>query len=134
MPDVRNTSFISRNVQPHSLTRRVLTVNNLRAFTVSYQQHLLKGDICPGQRSHDVLCIHGAGRSDRTRYSVLRSTLQKRGFGSVSFDCLGHGETGGLVEQSSLISRTGQAQAILQAQALQSPLSVIGQAWERTLQ
>lgn len=102
-------------------------VNDIQAFSISYQQHFLKGDVCTGQRSTDeILCLHGAGNSDRSRYSALRSALQERGFGSVAFDCIGHGETGGLLAQSSLISRTNQAATVLQARDMKRPLTVIG--------
>ena len=114
-------------MQIASVNRESSIVNNLQAFTVNYQQHLLKGDVCTGRRAtDDILCIHGAGKSDRSRYSILRSTLQERGFGSVAFDCIGHGETGGLFEQSSLISRTNQANAVLQALDMKKSLTVIG--------
>ena len=101
-------------------------MDNLHAFTAAYRDHALKGDLCPGRRPNEILCIHGAGKSDRTRYAELRSALQERGFGSVSFDCVGHGETGGLIEQSSLVGRTGQAEAVLRARALGNSLTVIG--------
>jgi pimeloyl-ACP methyl ester carboxylesterase len=102
-------------------------MNNLVAFTASYQHHLLKGDACAGNPSAaGVLCIHGGGTSDRSRYTTMRSSLQERGFGSVAFDCVGHGETGGLPAQSSLISRTHQAAAVLQARDMKGPLTVVG--------
>ena len=102
-------------------------MTNLQAFATRYQQHLLKGDVCTGQfATNDILCIHGAGKADRSRYSALRSSLHQKGFGSVAFDCIGHGETGGLPEQSSLISRTYQAEAVLQARDMNKPLTLIG--------
>jgi uncharacterized protein len=102
-------------------------MKNLQSFATRYQQHFLKGDVCTVDRStNDILCIHGAGKADRTRYAALRSSLQQEGLGSVAFDCIGHGETGGLLEQSSLVSRTHQAEAVIQACEMNKPLTLIG--------
>jgi pimeloyl-ACP methyl ester carboxylesterase len=57
---------------------------------------------------------------------LLRNALQQRGVGSVCFDAIGHGDTGGTLAQSSVASRTRQAQAVMAAQALPEPLVVLG--------
>jgi pimeloyl-ACP methyl ester carboxylesterase len=96
-------------------------------YTVEYERSLLKGDSCFAQSSLNVLCLHGAGQSNRLRFAGLRSALQHRGFGSASFDFIGHGETGGVVENSSLASRTAQANAVIRSRGLyQRPLTVVG--------
>jgi len=45
--------------------------------------------------------------------------------GSVAFDCIGHGETGGDLKQSSLQSRTAQACAVIDAVNLSQPFSIL---------
>lgn len=55
--------------------------------------------------------IHG-GSKDREAGLKYRRLMAELGFGSTAFDCIGHGETGGELSHSSLISRTEQAGAI----------------------
>jgi len=43
----------------------------------------------------------------------------------VAFDCIGHGETGGDLKQSSLQSRTAQACAVIEALSLPQPFAVL---------
>ena len=73
-----------------------------------------------------ALIIHGAGASERRRFTTLRSALRQRGFGTTAFDCIGHGETGGSIHESSLSCRTRQAEAIFDSQPGAAPQAVIG--------
>lgn len=86
----------------------------------------LKSDFVSGRSSRQTLLIHGAGASDRRRFDVLRSAMLERGLGSIAFDCIGHGETGGLMQASSLASRTRQAEAVIAAQPDRVPSAVVG--------
>jgi len=86
----------------------------------------IKADCIAGRSSLHTLLIHGAGTSERGRFAALRSALQERGFGSTAFDCIGHGETGGAVHESSLGSRTRQAEAVIDASPGVVPRAVIG--------
>lgn len=95
-------------------------------FDVAYQGTVLKADHYLGRDSNRILYVHGAGSSQRHGHSILRGALQQRGLGSVCFDCIGHGETGGALAQSSVASRTRQAAAVAQARALPQPLAVFG--------
>jgi uncharacterized protein len=72
-----------------------------------------------------LLVLHGAGQSDRGRLQELREYLFTHGIGSVAFDCIGHGETGGDLKQSSLQDRTAQACAVLDALKPPQPISIL---------
>nr|WP_315259494.1 alpha/beta hydrolase [uncultured Duganella sp.] len=95
-------------------------------FDVPFDGHLLKADHYDGRDSNRILYLHGAGNSTRRGHHLLRSALQQRGLGSVCFDAIGHGETGGTLAQSSVASRTRQARAVLAASPLSGPLVVFG--------
>jgi len=96
-------------------------------FDVPFDDLLLKGDQFVADVDGDrVLYLHGAGTGSRHGHHLLRSALQQRGIGSTSFDCIGHGETGGALSQSSVASRTRQAQAVVAARALPEPLAIFG--------
>lgn len=95
-------------------------------FDVPFDGHILKADHYRGHRSNRILYLHGAGASTRHGHHLLRGALQQRGLGTVSFDAIGHGQTGGSLAQSSVASRTRQAQAVASAHGLPSPLAVMG--------
>lgn len=95
-------------------------------FDVPFDGHTLKADHYAGRDSNRILYLHGAGGSTRRGHHLLRSALQQRGLGSVCFDAIGHGETGGTFAQSSVASRTRQARAVLAASPLSGPLVVFG--------
>ncbi|MYM86463.1 alpha/beta fold hydrolase [Rugamonas sp. FT82W] len=95
-------------------------------FDVAYDGHVLKGDQYVGADSNRVLYLHGAGASTRRGHHLLRAALQQRGIGSTCFDCVGHGDTGGALAQSSVASRTRQAQAVVAARGVPEPLAIIG--------
>lgn len=95
-------------------------------FEVPFNGKLLKADHYVGRDSNRILYLHGAGASTRRGQHLLRGALQQRGLGSVCFDAVGHGETGGVLSDSSVASRTRQAQAVLAARVLPEPLVVFG--------
>jgi len=95
-------------------------------FEVLFNGLMLRGDQFVGVDSDRVLYLHGAGASTRHGHKLLRGALQRRGIGSTCFDCVGHGETGGSLAQSSVASRTRQAQAVVAARGLPEPLAVFG--------
>jgi pimeloyl-ACP methyl ester carboxylesterase len=94
-------------------------------FEVPFDGMALKADHYVGRDSNRILYLHGAGGTRRGHH-LLRGALQQRGLGSVCFDAIGHGDTGGTFAQSSVASRTRQAQAVLAARALPEPLVVFG--------
>lgn len=96
------------------------------AFDVEYAGRVLKADHLAGTAPLPVLLIHGAGQSERGRSATLRSALLRRGIGSTAFDCVGHGQTGGLLRESSLASRTRQAAAVADARHGAAPLALVG--------
>jgi len=101
-------------------------MTSITDFDVPFDGHMLKADHYLGRGSNRILYLHGAGSSTRHGHHLLRGALQHRGLGSVCFDAVGHGETGGLLSQSSVASRTRQAQAVLAARAMTEPLAVVG--------
>ena len=95
-------------------------------FDVSYAGRILKCDSISGRSSLHTVLIHGAGTSERGRFAPLRRALHAHGIGSTGIDCIGHGETGGSVLDSSLISRTRQTEAVIAAQHSAARLAIVG--------
>ncbi|WP_137935719.1 alpha/beta fold hydrolase [Chitinivorax sp. B] len=97
---------------------------SLQSFSLSFHNHLLHADRL-GQHN-PLLMLHGAGQASRQQFLALRYALLKQGRASVAADLIGHGETGGLIQHSSLSLRTQQTQAVIQATDLAGPLSLLG--------
>jgi pimeloyl-ACP methyl ester carboxylesterase len=95
-------------------------------FAAECSGQIVKGDYCAGRSTRQALLIHGAGSSERGRFAALRNALHGRGIGSTAFDCIGHGESGGSVRESSLGSRTHQAEAVIDAGQGPSIQAVVG--------
>lgn len=95
-------------------------------FDVAFDGTVLKGDHYVGAHQNNLLYLHGAGASTRKGHHLVRDALQRRGVGSTCFDCIGHGDTGGQIGQSSVASRTRQAQAVIAARGMEQPLTVFG--------
>jgi uncharacterized protein len=76
--------------------------------------------------SLDTFILHGAGESNRSRYDALRSVVLAQGVSSVAFDFVGHGDTGGLLSDSSLSERTTQALNVITHFAPHGPINLIG--------
>ncbi len=99
----------------------------LEVFETAYQTWSLKGDHWHGAKSNKALYLHGAGTSSRSGYAIPRGELAQRGIGTTAFDCIGHGDTGGDLAQSSVAARTRQAQAVIAARGLRgAPIAVLG--------
>jgi pimeloyl-ACP methyl ester carboxylesterase len=94
-------------------------------FRVPLEGHMLVGDVLSDEEPPRLLVLHGGGQSNRGRFRLLRDHFLTHGIGSVAFDCIGHGETGGDLKQSSLQSRTVQACAVIDALGLPQPFSVL---------
>ena len=71
-----------------------------------------------------TVVLHGAGKSCRDRFSRMRKSLNVKGLPSVSFDFIGHGETGGEITDSTLHSRTEQASTVIR-HTCREPLTLI---------
>lgn len=95
-------------------------------FDVAWPGATIKGDSIAGRPDLQTVLIHGAGTSTRARFAPLRKTLHEREIGSTAFDCLGHGETGGAISESSLASRTRQAEAVIDALGGDAALALVG--------
>ncbi len=95
----------------------------LEKFEVNFQGHFLKGDKVG--ESCDTIFLHGAGQSSRKRFEKLRKNLNKKGFSSIGFDFIGHGETGGEMTDTSLNIRTKQALSVIDEHSPQI-LNLIG--------
>jgi len=92
-------------------------------FEIPFDQHVLQCDSY--QRGCNTIVLHGAGQSSRHRFARLRQALAIKGIPSVSFDFVGHGETGGSLSGSSLRERTDQASAVIR-HACSEPLNLVG--------
>ncbi len=97
-----------------------------RVFRVPFEGRELAADVLAGAEPPRLLVLHGGGQSNRERFRLLRESLFARGVGSVAFDCIGHGETGGELPQSSLRSRTAQACVVIDTLPVPQPFSILG--------
>lgn len=92
-------------------------------ITTPFGRHNLAGDII-GDKPN-ILFLHGAGTASRSRFLGFRNYLNDAGLSSCAFDFIGHGETGGDLQTSSLQERTNQALAVIQQTPLNTPLHII---------
>jgi len=95
----------------------------LNKFEVNFNGHFLKGDKVG--ESCETVFLHGAGQSSRKRFEKLRKSLNEKGFPSLGFDFIGHGETGGEMTDTSLNIRTKQAMSVIDEHSPQI-LNLIG--------
>jgi len=93
---------------------------------VNFGHSTLIGDVLGPKSSNRLLVLHGAGKSNRSRFRILREELLANGISSAAFDFIGHGDTGGDLNRTSLCSRTRQACRVVEALNMQQPFSVIG--------
>ncbi len=95
---------------------------SLRTFKLPYGKYVLRGDIYwPGK---ETIVLHGAGKSSRAVFARLRHSLNANNIPSVSFDFVGHGETGGELLDCSLRGRTEQAAAVIKHTCIE-PVTLI---------
>ncbi len=96
-------------------------------FQIAFENHSLVGDRLGDGEPAEVLMLHGAGGAHRGKMRPLRKELLQEGIGSVAFDFIGHGDTGGDLESSSLASRTRQTCAVIDGLGLfeKGPMSVL---------
>ncbi len=94
-------------------------------FKVDFNGHKLIGDIISNRSQPKVLVLHGAGDANRDNFRLFREQLLINGIASAAFDFVGHGDTGGDLKRSSLVSRTRQACRVLSSVDIEQPFSVI---------
>jgi uncharacterized protein len=93
----------------------------VNSFRVPFHSSHLKGDVFLSNIS-PLLFLHGAGKlTSRGCFHSLRLALD---LPSVAFDFIGHGETGGDLESSSLEERLQQALCVIESLKLSTPLSI----------
>lgn len=98
---------------------------NPKTFELPYGQYILRGDRYKhGLAENTTLVLHGAGESSRVTFSRLRQYIYCRGIPSVSFDFVGHGDTGGDIKETTLHGRTDQAATVIKHTS-QEPLTLI---------
>lgn len=97
------------------------------SFLIDFEGFSLKGDISLGE-GNPILFLHGAGTSTRRQFDPLRQQLWDNSIQSLSFDFVGHGETGGCLQSSSLENRFMQACHVIDAIRLQEPLSIVAES------
>lgn len=91
-----------------------------------FQDNLLIGDVSSSIAKPSLLVLHGSGKGSRHRFLPLRLALAQHSIVSVAFDCLGHGDTGGTLEGTTLKKRTEQALAVIEQAGRSEPFSVLG--------
>jgi len=94
-------------------------------FQVDFGDRMLTGDVISKDARPEVLILHGAGNANRGDFHLFRQELLIHGISSAAFDFVGHGDTGGELESSSLLSRTRQVCSVIDSLNLQQPFSVI---------
>jgi len=95
---------------------------SLITFELPHGTHKLCGDSYT--IASNVIVLHGAGESSRGVFSRLRRYLNDHTIDSVSFDFIGHGETGGDIKDTTLHDRTNQAAAVIRHTCIE-PVTVI---------
>lgn len=101
-------------------------ISRQHIFQVDAGTCTLIGDIISDSSPPQVLILHGAGNANRGHFRLFREQLLIHEISSAAFDFVGHGDTGGELKSSSLISRTRQACSVVDSLNIQQPLSVIG--------
>jgi pimeloyl-ACP methyl ester carboxylesterase len=101
-------------------------ISRQHIFQVDAGTCTLIGDIISNTSPPQVLILHGAGNANRGHFRLFRDQLLIHEISSAAFDFVGHGDTGGELKSSSLISRTRQACSVVDSLNIQQPLSVIG--------
>lgn len=101
---------------------------NMKRFSFKFGRERIIGDVIGDTSNCSVLILHGAGLEGKGSFDGLRKRLAKDGIDSAAFDFIGHGETGGNLQESSLKNRTEQAVAVVKHLSLKAPLSVVGRS------
>ncbi len=95
-------------------------------FTIEFKGKKIISDIISNNQQAQVLLLHGAGNTNRTRYESLRELLMENNISSCAVDLLGHGETGGDIKETSLKERTEEILAVVSNLNIETPLHVFG--------
>ncbi len=69
-----------------------------------------------------VICLQGAETSTRKLFDPFRKELANHEIGTVAFDFIGHGDTEGKLELTSLHSRYRQACCVIDTVLIDKPL------------
>ena len=101
-------------------------ISRQHIFQVDAGTCTLIGDIISNTSPPQVLILHGAGNANRGHFRLFREQLLIHEISSAAFDFVGHGDTGGELKSSSLLSRTRQACSVVDSLNIQQPFSVIG--------
>jgi len=95
-------------------------------FSIKYGHKKIVGDVISLNGGQNVLFLHGGGTSSKKDFDTLREFLAEKNINSYSFDFIGHGDSEGNINISSLQKRTDQAASVIELKKLSSkPLSVI---------
>lgn len=93
-------------------------------FTVHSNGVLIRGDRTPGE-GDTILFLHGAGTSNRRLFDSLRNAFWEEGRPSLAFDFMGHGDTGGVLQYSSLQHRFKQVCHVIEHNQMKEPLHIV---------
>jgi len=96
-------------------------------FIVPFGKYSIHGDIITKKAiPPSLILLHGAGNGTRDRYGIFRRSLAEIEIGTISFDFIGFGDTGGNIAETSLCSRTEQVKRVVEEIKIKTPFSVLG--------
>lgn len=97
-------------------------------FSTKYRGYEISADRWHTEgQLEEVILLHGGGSSSKAGFFKLRETLINIGLGTLAFDFLGHGNSGGSLEGFSLKDRVNQAKVIISSVSFEkSKLNIMG--------
>lgn len=101
---------------------------SLTHWIVSYGDFDIAGvSLTPKARSRgDCLVMHGAGAANKERVLPLMQCFVSAGYSTHAFDAIGHGATGGTLQNTSLRDRSEQARCVIESLGLKRRLLLAG--------
>jgi pimeloyl-ACP methyl ester carboxylesterase len=88
-------------------------------FEVPFQRSVISGSRwSPPAAKRTALLLHGGGTSAADGFLELRAFLYAQDIGTLAFDCVGHGRTGGQQLGTTLQERVQQVHAVIKSQCL----------------
>jgi pimeloyl-ACP methyl ester carboxylesterase len=90
------------------------------------EETLAYTEFVPAKTRCRVLSLHGAGKATRQRIFYLAEKLAENDIGFFCFDFSGHGESTGIMSQSSLSKRCAEAKAAFDFMGSPAPTILMG--------
>ena len=97
--------------------------NFIKHFDVPFNDFTLSASYLNSSSEHISLMIHGGARTQDI-FNDLRHYLADFDIDSYAYDCIGHGQSTGQLNDSSLASRTQQALKVIENKTITSCIGV----------